>query len=67
MKNNLTHNILKGFLCNCNPKLPLSNNHYITGKNIWLFSNMVQIENTLTCFTSNICCKFHNVIGKLKM
>lgn len=67
MNNNMSHNVLKGFLCACNPKLPLSNNHYITGKNIWLFSNIACVENTLSCFTGNMCCKLNNLKGKLKM
>ena len=45
---------LKSFLCASNVKLPLSNSHYITGKNIYLFSNLACVENTLSSFTNNI-------------
>ena len=45
---------LNYFLCSSNVKLPLSNSHYITGKNIYLFSNLASVENTLSCFTNNI-------------
>ena len=45
---------LNSFLCSSNVKLPLSNSHYITGKNIYLFSNLASVENTLSCFTNNI-------------
>ena len=45
-------NFLKSFLCATNVKLPLNNSHYITGKDIYLFSNLACVENTLSSFTN---------------
>lgn len=49
--------IINSLLCN-NIKLPMYNNHYITGKGILFFSNIACVENTLsnlTCNLKNIC------------
>lgn len=67
MNNCESNKILKGVLYALNPKLPLCNNHYITGKNIWLFSSFASVENTLSNITCNMNCKFNNLKGKLKM
>jgi len=55
---------MKKYLLNCSClKLPLSNDHYITGKDIYTFSNLVCVENTLSNFTNNIKCICKNVKG----
>lgn len=51
---------MKKYLLNCsNIKLPITNSHYITGKNIYMFSNLVCIENTLSNLTNNCKCIFN--------
>lgn len=46
--------LINSLLC-CNDfKLPINKTHYITGKEIHLFSNFICVENTLTNFTCNI-------------
>ena len=58
MNNILPRRLLKDILCCNNIKFPIANNHYITGKNIYNFSNLVCIEKTLnniTCGISNFC------------
>lgn len=45
-------------LCNSNMKLPISNHHYITGKEISLFTNFVCVENTLSQLTGKCKCFF---------
>lgn len=45
-------------LCSSNLKFPIYKGHYLTGKNISLFSNLLCIENSLnniTCSMKNIC------------
>ncbi len=46
--------IINSLLCGNNIKFPMYNSHYITGKDIWLFSNIACIENTLTALTCNL-------------
>jgi len=57
---------LKSFLCASNVKLPINNSHYVTGKDIYLFSNLASVENTLSCFTNNIHCYLNNFKSKYK-
>lgn len=53
---------MKKYLLNCSGlKLPISNDHYITGKDIYTFSNLVCIENTLSNFTNNCKCIIKNI------
>lgn len=48
---------MKNYLLNCsNIKLPINNTHYVTGKDIYNFSNLVCIENTLSNFTNCLKC-----------
>lgn len=57
---------IKKYLLNCsNLKLPISNSHYITGKNIYAFSNLICIENTLSNFTNNCKCIFYKAKSNL--
>lgn len=46
--------IINSILCGCNAKFPISNSHYICGKDILAFSNIICIENTLTNITSQL-------------
>ena len=59
-------NFLKSFLCATNVKLPLNNSHYITGKDIYLFSNLACVENTLSSFTNNVNCYLNSFKSKYK-
>ena len=59
-------NFLKAFLCSTNVKLPLNHSHYITGKDIYLFSNLACVENTLSSFTNNINCYLKTFKSKYK-
>lgn len=49
-----TSKIVNSLLCCNNFKFPMTNSHYVTGKDIWLFSNLACVENTLTGFTCNL-------------
>lgn len=58
---------MKKYLLNCNNlKLPTSNGHYITGKDIYTFSNLVCIENTLSRFTNHCKCILINAKRNLR-
>ena len=50
--------MINNLLC-CFPyKIPINNSHYITGKNMMLFSKLMSIENeltNLTCYSNNLC------------
>lgn len=50
--------IVNSLLCCNNFCFPMYNNHYITGKGIFIFSNLACIENTLSSATCSIknCC-----------
>lgn len=50
-KNCMGNNILNNLLCFLNPKMPISNSHYVCGSNLAMFSNLAQIENCLTSLT----------------
>ena len=54
--------LINSLLCCNNFKFPMNNNHYVTGKDIYLFSSLACIENTLTNFTCNI----NNACNNLK-
>ncbi|MBR5227177.1 MAG: hypothetical protein IKV94_00855 [Clostridia bacterium] len=54
------NNLIRSILCCCNPKLNLSNTHYICGRNLAFFSNLAQIENCLT----NTTCKCKGFVKK---
>ena len=45
-------NMLTGMLNCLNPKMPISNNHFVSGSNIALFASLAQVENCLTGFTN---------------
>ncbi len=49
-------NLAKYILCHSNLKLPINNSHYITGSEISFFSNIMCVENELTCLTNNLKC-----------
>ena len=52
-KDKMINNILCGFPY----KIPINNSHYITGKNMMLFSKLMSIENdltSLTCYGNNL-------------
>lgn len=53
--------LLNYLLCCSNYKFPISNTHYVTGKDISCFSKIACIENTLTCFTNNCKCTCQNL------
>lgn len=62
MKTNLNKNSLINYLlCQSNLKLPISCNHYITGRDIKTFTDFVCIENTLSTFTSQVKCLCNRV------
>lgn len=55
--------IINSLLCCNNFKFPMWNSHYVTGKDICLFTNIACIENTLTgltCGLKNKCCCVKN-------
>lgn len=65
-------NILNKLLW-CMPcvKIPIGQNHYVTPSDISTFSNLLSVENSLTCLTKNICnscsnnnCKCNNCCNK---
>ena len=45
--------LIRSILCCCNPKLNISNTHYVCGTNLAFFGSLAQIENCLT----NTTCK----------
>lgn len=51
------------FLCCGNPVLPMYKGHYITGKDISLFTKLMCVENTLTTFTCNCKGVANNIKG----
>lgn len=53
--------IINSILCGCNAKFPISNSHYICGKDILAFSNIICIENTLTNITSQLKSTCQNI------
>ncbi len=56
------NNILNNILCNLPCKFPLYNGHYLTGKDLSIFSKFLTIENQLT----NITCSCNNLCNNLK-
>ncbi len=58
--------MLNNILCCSNVKIPIGNNHKISGKQIVMTSNLVCIENTLTNLTCNISNMFHGLSTKYK-
>ena len=60
MRNNIPNtSIINNILCFLNPKMPISNSHYVCGYNLALFSNLAEIENCLTSIT-NKCKNINN-------
>lgn len=57
---------LNTFLCASNVKLPINNSHYITGKEISIFSNLATVESTLSSFTNNVNCYLKSFKSKYK-
>lgn len=51
--------IAKYLLCCSNIRLPINKSHYVTGKDLSLFSNLMCIENTLSSFTCGCKNKFN--------
>ena len=50
--------LLNNFLCCLPYKFPINNSHYITGKELSFFSNIMCIESELsklTCCCNNMC------------
>lgn len=43
--------LIRGILCCCNPKLNLSNSHYVCGVDLAVFGSLAQIENCLSATT----------------
>lgn len=56
------NSLLNSFLCNCNLKMPISNTHYISGKDLLLFKNLTCIEQGLT----NVTCGIKNCYNNIK-
>lgn len=54
--------LINSLLCQNDLKLPISKTHYITGKEIYFFTNFVCIENTLT----NLTCNIKNICKNVK-
>lgn len=54
--------LIDSLLCYNNFKLPITKSHYITGKEIHLFSNFLCVENTLT----NLTCNIQNICSNIK-
>lgn len=57
MKNGLIRSIL---LC-CNPKINITDSHYVCGYNLALFSSFAEVENSLSCLTKNFKDKCSNL------
>lgn len=53
--------IINSLLCCSNFKFPINNSHYLTGKDIYLFSSLACIENTLTDLTCNLKNKCNDI------
>lgn len=49
-------------LCQSNIKLPINKCHYVTGKDLSFFSNLICVENEL----SNLTCNLKGYINKCK-
>lgn len=71
MNNILPRRFLQSILCCNNITLPINNTHYITGRQIYNFSNnlssLMCVENTLsnfTCNINNICSNMFRTFGK---
>lgn len=45
------NNLIRGMLCFFNPKLNLSNSHYVCGVDLAVFGSLAQIENCLSATT----------------
>lgn len=57
MRNNIPNNaIINNLLCYLNPKLPISNNHYVCGSNLALFTSIAEVENCLSSLTNKCKC-----------
>lgn len=72
MKNIYTNNfiprkILNNFLC-CYPgRLHINKSHYVTGKDLFLFSKLMCVENELSNITgccNNLCCDIKNLFKR---
>lgn len=48
--------IINRILCCMNPRLNISNSHYVCGSNLAIFSSIAQIEKCLTGVTSKCKC-----------
>ncbi len=56
--------IAKCLLCSSNICLPINKSHYVTGKDISCFSNLMCVESTLsslTCNLKNMCNGFKGI------
>ena len=53
--------LMKSLLCSP-VKFPMYNSHYLCGKDIYTFSNLMCVENSLT----NITCNLKNICGSIK-
>ena len=58
--------MLKNMLWCTNVKIPIGNNHKISGKQIAMTSNLICIENTLSTLTCTISNMFHGISSKCK-
>ncbi len=55
--------LINAFLCCNNICLPMYKNHYITGKGIFIFSNLACVENTLSAGTNILKNCTYNIIN----
>lgn len=56
--NNMCNSLLNNVLCNYPCKIPINKSHYVTGKNLLIFSKLMCVENELSnigCFCNNLC------------
>ncbi len=58
------NNLLSYILCNANLKLPISNSHYLSSKNLITFKNFTSIEKNLTCVTDGLKGFYNNLFNK---
>lgn len=54
--NILPKQLLNKFMCCYRGLIPISNSHYVTGRDIKAFSDMICIENQLSNITSSCKC-----------
>ena len=66
ISNCMCNRILNNVLCNFPCKIPINKSHYVTGKNLFIFSKLMCVENVLSnigCCCNNLC---NSIFGSFK-